>query len=206
MVVNEVLDVARAGGFSDDGLVLAVAVAKAESGWDPKARAVNTDARHSVDRGLWQINSFWHPEVSDDDAFDPAGCARAAFAISDRGRNWKPWSTFNNGSYRQFEDAVRQAMGSSGGAAPAFPLPADGFFGVSGTPGATSTGGDVTRIQQRLLQRGWKTLPAGTLAPDGGFGPVTKAFVEAFQKDKTLAVDGMVGPVTWNALWLSPVT
>lgn len=39
-----------------------------ESGFDPAAVG-NVDPR---DRGLAQINSYWHPEVSDEEAFDPA--------------------------------------------------------------------------------------------------------------------------------------
>lgn len=39
-----------------------------ESGFDPAAVG-NVDPR---DRGLAQINSFWHPDVTDDEAFDPA--------------------------------------------------------------------------------------------------------------------------------------
>ncbi len=38
-----------------------------ESGFDPAAVG-NVDPR---DRGLVQINSFWHPEISDAEAFDP---------------------------------------------------------------------------------------------------------------------------------------
>lgn len=39
-----------------------------ESGFDPAAVG-NVDPR---DRGLAQINSFWHPDVTDDEAFNPA--------------------------------------------------------------------------------------------------------------------------------------
>jgi peptidoglycan hydrolase-like protein with peptidoglycan-binding domain len=35
---------------------------------------------------------------------------------------------------------------------------------------------------------------------DGSFGPVTKAAVEAFQRQRGLSVDGVVGPATWAAL------
>lgn len=48
---------------------LAVRVAKCESGLKTNARNVN--ATGSVDRGLYQINSYWHPDVSDAQADDP---------------------------------------------------------------------------------------------------------------------------------------
>jgi len=48
---------------------LAVRVAQCESGLNPEAVNVNTDG--SRDRGLYQINDKWHPEVTDEQAFDP---------------------------------------------------------------------------------------------------------------------------------------
>src|SRR5688500_1335097 len=57
----------RAAGFDGENLVVAVAVAMAESRCDPSARGVNTNG--SIDRGLWQINSI-HTDVSDACAFD----------------------------------------------------------------------------------------------------------------------------------------
>lgn len=48
---------------------LAVRVAKCESSLNPTA--TNTNAPNSIDRGLFQINSRFHPEVSDLQAFDP---------------------------------------------------------------------------------------------------------------------------------------
>ena len=61
-------------------------------------------------------------------------------------------------------------------------------------------GDDVMRFQDRLAQRGWN------IKADGIFGPKTKMVVRAFQIDKDLLVDGIVGPATWDALWTAPVT
>ena len=48
---------------------LAVRVAKCESNLNPLAVNKNTDG--SRDRGLFQINEKWHPDVSDEVAFNP---------------------------------------------------------------------------------------------------------------------------------------
>lgn len=48
---------------------LALAVAEAESSFNKSAEHANADG--SIDRGLYQINSKWHPEVSPEQAFDP---------------------------------------------------------------------------------------------------------------------------------------
>lgn len=53
---------------------LAVRVAKAESNLDPLAKHKNPDG--SLDRGLYQINNKWHPEVSDSEAYDPTFAAQ----------------------------------------------------------------------------------------------------------------------------------
>lgn len=63
-----------------------------------------------------------------------------------------------------------------------------------------SAGDYVRTIQSRLRARGW------TIGVDGSFGPQTDRVVRAFQADKNLGVDGVVGKNTWNALWNSPIT
>ncbi|WP_052807363.1 N-acetylmuramoyl-L-alanine amidase [Risungbinella massiliensis] len=54
-----------------------------------------------------------------------------------------------------------------------------------------SIGSSVRLIQRQL----------GGLVVDGIFGPKTEARVKAFQKQKKLAVDGIVGPITWRSLF-----
>jgi peptidoglycan hydrolase-like protein with peptidoglycan-binding domain len=59
-----------------------------------------------------------------------------------------------------------------------------------------STGADVTVLQQRL-----NTLGFNVGAPDGSFGPGTKAAVIAFQNQKKITpADGVVNAATWAAL------
>ncbi|WP_394843182.1 hypothetical protein LZC95_39795 [Pendulispora brunnea] len=109
----QIAQYARNAGLHGDGLVISIAVALAESqGWT-RAVLINTDC--SRDRGVWQINSYWHSEVSDDQAFDPAGCATAAYNISSGGSNWTPWTTYNNGAYQQYMSRARDAANQVGG-------------------------------------------------------------------------------------------
>jgi peptidoglycan hydrolase-like protein with peptidoglycan-binding domain len=56
--------------------------------------------------------------------------------------------------------------------------------------------GPAVRWAQYLLVR--RTLSYPQI--DGVFGPVTKTGVEEFQQSDGLAVDGIVGPITWGAL------
>lgn len=58
-----------------------------------------------------------------------------------------------------------------------------------------SSGNDVTYLQQQLNSKGYN---AGSI--DGIFGSKTETAVKAFQSDKKLSVDGIVGPKTWGAL------
>lgn len=58
-----------------------------------------------------------------------------------------------------------------------------------------SRGSGVRQLQQQLWHRGWP------ITVDGDFGPKTSDTVYAFQKEKGLVPDRIVGPVTWRKLW-----
>jgi hypothetical protein len=107
--------VASRAGFSGDRLVTAVAVGMGESSCRPDAQNSNGPTKGcpngSVDRGLWQINSCWHPSVSKSCAYDAQCNANAAYRISAKGTNFKPWAAYTNGSYRKHLKAARAAVG-----------------------------------------------------------------------------------------------
>lgn len=110
---TQIAQYARNAGLHGNGLVISIAVALAESqGWS-QAVLINTDCSH--DRGVWQINSRWHGEVSDDQAFNPVTCAQATARISSNGNDWTPWTTYNNGAYNQFMSRARTAASQAGG-------------------------------------------------------------------------------------------
>ena len=83
---------ARAAGFPENQIAMAVAVSIAENGaGDPSAQGHNTNG--SVDTGLWQINSIHGIPTSQ--LMDPQANANAAFKIwKDAGNSWRPWSTY----------------------------------------------------------------------------------------------------------------
>lgn len=60
-----------------------------------------------------------------------------------------------------------------------------------------SSGDDVVYCQQLLMKLGYDLQPYGA---DGKFGNKTLTAVKAFQKSKGLNADGVVGPLTWDAL------
>jgi murein L,D-transpeptidase YcbB/YkuD len=91
------------------------------------------------------------------------------------------------------KSAVQAFQGSHG-------LAADGIVGDQTWPAlivqvANGSQGDAVKaLQSQISSRG-----ADPLAIDGIFGPDTQAAVQQFQTWVGLTVDGIVGPITWNA-------
>lgn len=118
--INEVVCLARSVGVPNDQLATCVAIANAESQFNTDARSTNPPRpghcpHGSTDRGLWQINDCWHPEVSDTCAFDANCNAEAMFRISGGGRNWSQWTTYGNGRgpYRMYLPAAEMAVANA---------------------------------------------------------------------------------------------
>lgn len=65
-----------------------------------------------------------------------------------------------------------------------------------------STGHDVRRLQRIFVMM--KALGAGNIT--GTFDPTTEQAVKDFQEGAGLTVDGIVGPMTWQALPADPNT
>lgn len=63
------------------------------------------------------------------------------------------------------------------------------------------SGEDVRTWQGRMSERGWN------IRVDGDYGKKSRGICLQFQEEKGLRpVDGIVGPITWNAAWECPVT
>jgi murein DD-endopeptidase MepM/ murein hydrolase activator NlpD len=116
----QIFQVLREAGFTPDQAVNFTAIAMAESGGNPRAR-LHTSVEDS--RGLWQINTFAHPHYRDDNLYDPLTNARAAYAVSNHGKNLYPWSTTHHtrgeASYEKFLPLARKAAADAG-SAPAY--------------------------------------------------------------------------------------
>jgi peptidoglycan hydrolase-like protein with peptidoglycan-binding domain len=63
-----------------------------------------------------------------------------------------------------------------------------------------SRGEAVRGVQSQFQARNLSGDPTRGLQVDGIFGPQTDGTVRGFQEAAQLAVDGIVGPFTWNAL------
>lgn len=91
--------------------------------------------------------------------------------------------------------------------APKFPYPSDEWIGQPSNDARNHSGcyGDpdkshVKTWQQKMKDRGW------SIGVDGCFGPESENVCRQFQVEKGLAVDGDVGPKTWDKTWSAPVT
>lgn len=110
-----------------------MAIILAESGGRTRAQNRNGPTRGcpngSTDRGLAQINDCYHSEVSNTCAYDPYCNVSAMWRISDHGRDFTPWSTFNSGRYRHFISSAAEWVANvqqEGGVGPAIPTPTRG--------------------------------------------------------------------------------
>jgi hypothetical protein len=91
--------------------------------------------------------------------------------------------------------------------APPFPLKPNQYFGprdplsnVNSISGFFSHAGDLQAWQERMKYRGW------AINPDGRYGDEVERVARAFQRDKCLACDGLIGQDTWSLAWTSPIT
>lgn len=109
---EQVAALAHGAGFRGDALVLAVAVAGAESGY--RSDAINKNRNGSTDTGLWQINSVHG--IPPDDLLNPRRNAQAARKVyTDAGSSFRPWVAFSNASYRKHLLTARRAVDAIGG-------------------------------------------------------------------------------------------
>jgi len=103
--IGRVIAVARNAGFSGQDLVIAVAIALAESGGDPLAHGDLSIGSGRGSFGLWQIYADAHPEFGPDfeSLYDPQRNANAAYSVyRNAGYSFTPWTTFKNNTYASY--------------------------------------------------------------------------------------------------------
>lgn len=90
---------------------------------------------------------------------------------------------------------------------PKFPLPKGYYFGprfplsnTKSVSGYFSHAEDLKRWQRRMKERGWDIRITGRYDDSK-----TADVARAFQREKGLDVDGLVGADTWKAAWTTPI-
>lgn len=112
LTASDIAQFAASAGFTGNDLRTAVAIALAESGGNPNA--YGDLGQYCCSYGLWQINSFYHPEFGPDFSvlYDPSANASAAYSVYARaGNSFSPWTTYSTGKYLTYLSAVQTAVG-----------------------------------------------------------------------------------------------
>lgn len=162
MSAVEVAQVYAQAGFTGEALVHMVAISQGESGHDPGATGDTslTNGTWGPSMGLSQIRSLneqrgtggWRDAER---LSDPLFNARAAYAISNGGTNFSPWTVWNEGIYKKYLDeaqAAVKALGAYGGSGPpAASVPPDDDLDVDVAAGLMDPAGLSAEIAEMML-------------------------------------------------------
>jgi hypothetical protein len=111
---EEIIDILVKAGVPNKDIPVMVAIALAESRGDSDAIGDENlvDNKWDESIGLFQIRSLKNPNDPKfnkadklrikDKLFDPVYNAKVAYEISKKGKTWKDWTTFNEGTYKEF--------------------------------------------------------------------------------------------------------
>lgn len=138
----QVVAYAYGAGWVGDALTQAVAIAKAETNWDP---AYLFKGPETEQRGLWGINWIDHTNFDRLQLMDPGYNAASAWILwAQNGNQWVDWQSYLDGSYRahmgEASNAVAQweSLGGTPGSNPnpnpgnGAPPPGSGSFPIPG--------------------------------------------------------------------------
>lgn len=137
---GQLLADAQSAGFKGVNAAIIAAIAEAESGGNTAATGYNPG---SQDRGVLQINDVFHPNVSNQCAYDPTGlCAfQAAYQISG-GSNFSQWTTYTTGAYAKYVSEFESGgLGLSGSAGSLLGSSQPISTGLSSTSGSNNNYG-----------------------------------------------------------------
>lgn len=96
MSQSQILGLAQEVGLTGNSAITASAIAMAESRGDTNAIGPVGEI------GLWQIYPAAHPQYNPVLLKDPLQNAAAMYSISNGGTNWKAWTTYSSGAYKQY--------------------------------------------------------------------------------------------------------
>lgn len=134
LTARQIAEPAHNAGFTGTQLVVAVAIALAESGGNTLATHTNTNG--SKDYGLWQINSVHADLLRSYTWSNPQDNAIMAHRVfADAGNKFTPWSTYKSGRYLAFMSVARGAVSASGS-----PLPSTAAGSKPSNVGGGGTG------------------------------------------------------------------
>lgn len=183
---------------TNTGNARSCAVVYIAGGTDP----VTTEAKAAY---LDEAARFGTPLRWDHSDWKPTSCAGAPL------RQWEAEGFAAPGTAPAPPPTTPPTVPPSAGAPP-FPLAAGSYFGPKSGPARSVSGyyhrrangakghDGLAAWQQQMRNRGWR------IDVDGLYGDGTKAVAESFQREKSLGVDGLIGPATWRAAWNLPVT
>ncbi|OLF17481.1 transglycosylase SLT domain-containing protein [Actinophytocola xanthii] len=204
-------------GFRGHGLTTAVAVALAESGGRTRA---HNDTPPDDSYGLWQINMIGalgrerRDQLdldADRDLFDPAANARAAFAISEGGESFRPWTTFTTGRHERYLDQARRAAravrrenrgGGGEGDRDGFLVDPDALTDYARRAGAIADELTALRRNQLRGMRGLAEDSFGRIGAETGFAAALDRFGHALShqlRGVARSADTVAGSVTRTA-------
>lgn len=150
---------AVAAGWTGSDAVVAVAVAGAESGWDPRAENPSSSAK-----GLWQTMMSYHaPKFAGAAWSDPMANGRVAHRIWRDAGGWGPWVAHTSGAYRQHLPAARAAVArvqasrspSSSNIVPSGPVEVDGWRISAVTARQLRLAEQAAGVDLRIMQGGY---------------------------------------------------
>lgn len=148
---EQIAQYAFAAGFRGQALLIAVATALGESGGRVGVEGdvgIQT-GKWGPSVGLWQIRSLnaqsgtgqWRDRQN---LYDPMFNAKAAYAISNGGRDFGPWTVYRKGIYRRYLPEAREAVNRLGGDIGEVPDAGAADGGGGGAQQVGETGGDLT--------------------------------------------------------------
>lgn len=124
------------------------------------------------------------------------------------------WGPGMQTAHQKYHDELNAPPKPTGN--PTFPLPTTQWFGpeaggdnsVSGWHSTPVGHPGLKQFQQKMKDRGWPMQVDGLYGPKGASTPQgnTAEVVVAFQKEKGLTPDGLIGMATWDAAWNTPIT